>query len=88
MLPRDPRKTRRWQRLRLAMLTRFPVCEAVRCHHVATEVHHVRPVQKDPMGEFWFDDAMLRCVCHECHVKEHTEGVEWKPRPKKRDLAI
>ena len=80
MLPRDPRKTRRWQRLRLAMLAHYPVCEAVGCGHVATEVHHLVPVMKDPAGFYWYDTERLRCICHDCHVATHMKELEWKPR--------
>lgn len=62
------------------MLAKYPVCEAHGCGQVATEVHHLVPVRKDPAGFYWYDTERLRCICHDCHVRADREELEWKPR--------
>ena len=81
-LPRDPRHTRRWKKLRRALLSRNPVCERGGCGRAAVDVHHIVPVMHDPAGTYWFDTAYLKCVCVECHTYIHTKGadVDWKQR--------
>ena len=72
--------TAQWVRLRRAKLTAFPLCE--RCREEgrlapATEVHHIRPVEEGltlrEKEQLMFDPHNLRALCHECHVKTHTE---------------
>ncbi len=70
----------RWLRLRRDKLGDSPLCE--RCeeegrHNLATEVHHVIPVED---GMTWqeterlmYDYHNLRALCHACHVKTHQE---------------
>lgn len=43
----------------------------------ATEVHHVRPVE-EAVGyaereRLMYDATNLQALCHDCHVKTHTE---------------
>lgn len=72
--------TAQWVRLRRTKLTAFPLCE--RCREEgrlapATEVHHIRPVEEGltlrEKEQLMFDPHNLRALCHECHVKTHTE---------------
>lgn len=81
-LPRDPRHTRRWKKLRKQLLARHLLCERIGCGNAATDVHHLVPVMHDPAGTFWFDTMFLKCVCRECHQYIHSVGaaVDWKDR--------
>lgn len=72
--------TGRWLRLRRDKLGDFPLCE--RCeeegrHSPATEVHHVVPVEdavtRQDKERLMFDYHNLRALCHDCHVRTHTE---------------
>lgn len=72
--------TTRWRKLRCEVLTKYPLCQ--RCRRegritAATEVHHVRPVEEaiayaDKQMRM-YDPGNLRALCHDCHVKTHTE---------------
>ena len=85
--------TARWLRLRRAVLTKHPLCQ--RCQEegrvtAATEVHHVRPVEEafNKAGKLqrMYDPANLRALCHDCHVKTHTEaGRSGREATKKRN---
>lgn len=87
--------TAQWVRLRRAKLTAFPLCE--RCREEgrlapATEVHHIRPVEEGltlrEKEQLMFDPHNLRALCHECHVKTHTEmGRCGKKQTKERAEA-
>ena len=72
--------TARWRRLRRDTLTAHPLCQ--RCEEegrvtAATEVHHVVPVEEAmgiaAMERLMFDPHNLRALCHDCHVRTHTE---------------
>lgn len=72
--------TSQWVRLRRRKLMACPLCE--RCKEegrvtVATEVHHVVPVEDGlsmrERARLMFDYHNLRALCHDCHVKTHTE---------------
>ena len=70
----------RWLRLRRDKLTDEPLCEDCKARgqvRLATEVHHVRPVEDGlTEGDRWrlmFDAHNLRALCHECHVRVHVE---------------
>lgn len=84
--------TTRWLRLRRDRLMRHPVCQ--RCEAEgrlapSTEVHHVWPVE-DGLGQgekerLMFDPHNLQALCHECHIKAHTElGRSGKAHAKRR----
>lgn len=85
--------TGRWLRLRRNILTAHPLCE--RCQEQgiitpATEVHHVRPVEeavgKAERRQRMYDPHNLCALCHDCHVKVHTEmGRSGKEATKKRN---
>lgn len=70
----------RWVKLRHDKLSRNPICE--RCEEEgritpATEVHHITPVEigvtRQDKERLVYDWHNLRSLCHECHVKTHTE---------------
>ncbi|EJW94011.1 HNH endonuclease [gut metagenome] len=72
--------TARWLRLRRDVLTDHPLC--VRCKtegrlRSATEVHHVVPVERaltlEEKERLMFDRHNLQALCHDCHVRTHTE---------------
>ena len=72
--------TAQWVRLRRTKLTASPLCE--RCKEEgrltpASEVHHIRPVEEgltlQQKEQLMFDPHNLRALCHECHVRTHTE---------------
>ena len=72
--------TTRWLRLRRDKLTKHPLCQ--RCADEgritpAREVHHVRPVEEGvgyaERERRMYDPDNLRSLCHDCHVKTHTE---------------
>lgn len=72
--------TARWLRLRRDKLTAQPLCE--RCEEEgrlapATEVHHVLPVESALTAwekqRLMFDPHNLKALCHDCHVRTHTE---------------
>ena len=73
--------TTRWLQLRREILTAQPLCQ--RCQEAgrltaATEVHHVRPVEEAityaDKRQRMYDPANLRALCHDCHVRTHTEA--------------
>lgn len=71
--------SRRWRRLRAAYLSVHPVCED--CEEkgrttVATEVHHIRPVESaagrpHDMQELACNPYNLRALCKACHIEAH-----------------
>lgn len=85
--------TNKWLRLRRDVLTKHPICQ--RCEAEgrltpATEVHHIRPVEeaftKAGKLQRMYDPANLRALCHDCHVKTHTEaGRSGREATKKRN---
>lgn len=52
-------------------------CAAAGRAVIATEVHHVRPVEWEhspsAMERLMFDPANLVCLCHACHRRRHAE---------------
>ena len=72
--------TARWRRLRHRVLSERPLCE--RCSaegfvQVATEVHHITPVESGrtsaEKARLMYNPLNLRALCHRCHVLTHTE---------------
>lgn len=72
--------TAKWQQLRRLRLNDHPLCE--RCEEqgrvtAATEVHHVVPVEngltRQEKERLMYDYFNLRALCHDCHVKTHTD---------------
>jgi 5-methylcytosine-specific restriction endonuclease McrA len=73
----DPRKTSRWQRFRLVMLGRYPICE--RCGiRVAEEVHHLVSVRL--ARHLAYDVDSVRCLCGSCHDDAHRGEISYRPR--------
>lgn len=83
----------KWLRLRKLILTRTPLCQ--RClaegrTTAATEVHHIRPVEEaiafNDKLQRMYDQTNLRALCHDCHVRTHTElGRSGRKATKKRN---
>ncbi len=46
-------------------------CEHEGCTHIATEVHHIKPIQTPEGWERRLDYTNLKAVCVDCHNKEH-----------------
>lgn len=79
--------------LRKAVLTAHPLC--VMCEREgmvapATEVHHVVPVEYGlnyaDKTRLMYDRGNLMALCHECHVKVHTDmGKSGKEATKRRN---
>lgn len=72
--------TSRWLRLRRDVLNAHPLCQ--RCEKEgtltpSTEVHHIRPVEEaltySEKMRLMYDASNLMALCHDCHVKVHTE---------------
>lgn len=85
--------TTEWLRLRRDVLTAQPLCQRCKAEGrvtAATEVHHVSPVEeaigyKEKLRRM-YDPHNLRALCHECHVRTHTElGRCGKEATKKRN---
>jgi len=71
---------RRWLRLRRQRLTLHPVCEMCEKEGrvtAAVEVHHIVPVETGltfrQKAELMFSPSNVMALCHECHVRVHTE---------------
>ncbi len=85
--------TGRWLRLRKDVLSVHPLCQ--RCVSEgritsATEVHHARPVEEaityGDKRQRMYDPSNLIALCHDCHVRVHTEmGRSGKEATKKRN---
>lgn len=83
----------RWLKLRKEVLNRYPLCQ--RCGQegriaAATEVHHVKPVEEalsyTEKRSLMYDPGNLMALCHDCHVRIHTElGRNGREATKKRN---
>lgn len=72
--------TTRWLQLRRDILTANPLCEKCQGEGyvtLATEVHHRKPVEYgvnySEKYRLMYDPNNLIALCHDCHVKVHTE---------------
>lgn len=66
---------RAWQRTRLRVLSRRPLCEDCAVEGIvspATEVHHVVKIRVAP--ELRHDASNLRALCAECHARRTAAG--------------
>lgn len=70
--------SRQWKQLRLEKLKANPICEVCNANHLstlATEVHHIIPVESVPhesqMRKLMFSYSNLNSLCHACHVNIH-----------------
>ena len=85
--------TGKWLKLRKDVLSRFPLCQRCASERriaAATEVHHIRPVEEaityGDKRQRMYDPSNLMALCHDCHVKVHTEqGRSGKEATKKRN---
>ena len=85
--------TGKWLRLRKSVLSSHPLCQ--RCEAEgrttsATEIHHRRPVEEAityaDKRQRMYDPANLMALCHDCHIKAHTElGRSGKEATKRRN---
>lgn len=85
--------TAKWLRLRRDILTAHPLCR--RCEKEgyitpAGEIHHIRPVEeahtRAEREQRMYDPHNLVALCHDCHVKTHTEmGRSGKEATRKRN---
>ena len=71
----------RWKQLRADKLKANPVCEGCEPNNkstLATEVHHVIPVESvassAEMERLMFSWMNLESVCHPCHVEIHRQA--------------
>ncbi len=88
--------TGRWRKLRRSVLTAHPLCE--RCYDEgyitpASEVHHRRPVEYGvdyaEKHRLMYDPGNLCALCHDCHVKVHTEmGRSGKEAARRRNAEV
>lgn len=84
--------SQRWQRLRRWKLQAHPLCEMCEKQGrttLATEVHHVTPVEfalnDDQKVQLMFNAGNLMVLCHDCHVRIHTEmGRSGRKRTQKQ----
>ena len=84
--------TDKWLRLRRAKLTANPICERCKVEGRITpaeEVHHVTPVEdgltQREKETLMYDPHNSRALCHNCHVKTHTElGRSGKAHARRR----
>lgn len=84
--------TDKWLRLRRSKLTANPICERCQAEGRITpaeEVHHIVPVEDGltvrEKESLMFDAHNLQSLCHECHVKIHTEmGRSGKAHARRR----
>lgn len=68
----------RWRQLRAEKLRANPLCEECEANGrstLATEVHHIKPVESVPyepdMKRLMFDRSNLQSLCHSCHKEKH-----------------
>lgn len=47
-------------------------CESKECKAIATEVHHIKPIQTPEGWERRLDYNNLECVCLDCHNERHN----------------
>lgn len=73
--------SKQWKRLRLEKLKANPICEVCNENHLstlATEVHHIVPVEsvphEDGMNHLMFSYPNLQSLCHSCHADIHRKA--------------
>ena len=71
----------RWKLLRAKKLQSNPVCEACEANNrstLATEVHHIVPVEsvshEHGMRQLMFSYTNLQSLCHSCHSEIHQRA--------------
>jgi 5-methylcytosine-specific restriction protein A len=70
----------KWAKIRRVKLNFNPICELCEKEGyitAATEVHHIQPVEEmltyADKERMMFNPSNLCSLCHDCHVKIHTE---------------
>ena len=70
-----------WKQLRAEKLRNNPICEECEANGLstlATEVHHITPVESMThefgMKQFMFNYSNLISLCHPCHVEVHRRA--------------
>lgn len=67
----------RWQRVRKAVLSMYPICQ--HCNEVvATEVHHIESIASRPDLRLAYTNLMA--VCYDCHKAIEREKMRQKVR--------
>lgn len=70
----------KWRKLRNEQLKRNPLCSV--CGDIATEVHHIRPVESEKeynkMEVLAYDPNNLQSLCHKCHSDIHISMKKQK----------
>jgi 5-methylcytosine-specific restriction endonuclease McrA len=71
----------RWKALRANKLRSNPICEECEKRNLstlATEVHHIAPVESVPhefgMRQLMFNYSNLESLCHPCHAEIHRRA--------------
>lgn len=90
--------SRTWRNLRAAKLSASPWCQ--RCQRegrmtLAHEVHHIVPVQSGigmtQMRQLAYSPDNLQSLCHDCHVRTHTDmgrrDAQSEKRRRERETA-
>lgn len=83
----------RWLKLRREILTAHPLCERCQADGYVTpasEVHHRKPVEEGmnyaEKRRLMYDPGNLCALCHDCHVRVHTEmGRSGKAATRRRN---
>lgn len=66
-----------WKRLSLQyMIDKGYRCEGDGCHNIATEVHHIIPIQTSEGWERRLDYTNLKALCIRCHNKAHNRFIK------------
>lgn len=70
-----------WRRLSAAYMCKAGyICEgdSPDCQRIATEVHHIMPIQTPEGWDRRFDITNLCALCHKCHDHMHSRFTEKK----------
>jgi 5-methylcytosine-specific restriction enzyme A len=62
---------RRWQRMRIMVLNREPLCRI--CLAPATDVDHILPRKRGGLDSF----ENLQALCHSCHSQKTAREHAW-----------
>ncbi|WP_106831152.1 HNH endonuclease [Parabacteroides pacaensis] len=72
--------SKKWKELRRKKLLNSPLCETCQLEGkstLATEVHHITPVESVPTAEamerLMFNYNNLQSLCHPCHANIHQQ---------------
>lgn len=70
--------SKEWKKLRAIKIANNPICEDCLLENrttIATEVHHITPIQRGKslkeMKKLAYDYNNLRSLCEKCHQKTH-----------------